>query len=130
MSRSSACRGLIEPLPALAAVLAIGLALGLYADAVATVEPEQSASGTAEATLQSVHDVVMEDAAALPRRVSRVGDVGPEGYDVNVTLGVGDTRWRIGPDPPERATGARRRTPVRLDRWTVRPGWLRVVVWT
>lgn len=130
MSRSSARRGLIEPLPALAAVLAVGLALGLYADAMATAEPEQSAPGTAEATLQSVHDAVREDAAALPRRVPRGVDVGPAGYDVNVTLAAGGRQWRAGPVPPERAAGARRRTPVRLDRWTVGPGWLRVVVWT
>lgn len=130
MSRSSARKGLIEPLPALAAVLVIGLALGLYADAMATVEPEQSKTGTAQATLQSVHDAVSEGGTALPRRVPRVDDAGPVGYDVNVTLAAGDKEWRAGPVPPERAATARRRTPVRLDRWTVRPGRLRVVVWT
>lgn len=130
MSRSSARRGLVEPLPALAAVLVVGLALGLYADALATVESVRSESGTARATLQSAHVAVTGDSTALPGRVPGAADVGPAGYHVNVTLTTGDQQWSAGPVPPTSATDARRRTPVRLDRWTVRPGWLTVEVWT
>lgn len=130
MSRSSARRGLVEPLPALAAVLVIGLALGLYANAVATVDPTGSETGTARATLQSVHDAISEDGAALPRRVQDLGDAGPTGYRTNVTLAAGSEQWTAGPAPPAGAADAYRRTPVRLDRWTVRPGRLAVVIWT
>lgn len=130
MSHSSARSGMIEPLPALAAVLVVGLSLGLYADAIATVEPDRSESGSSEATLQSVYDAVSEDGAALPRRIPNASGVAPAGYEVNVTLAAGPHRWTAGPVPPERAAEARRRTPVRIDRWTVQPGRLGVVVWT
>lgn len=99
MSRSSARRGLIEPLPALAAVIVVGLALGLYADALATVEPGPSESGTAKATLQSVHHAVSDDGVAVPSRVPGTGDAGPAGYDVNVTRVAGGQQWTAGPLP-------------------------------
>lgn len=121
---------MIEPLPALAAVLVLGIALGVYADAMASVDPARSASGTAAATLQSVHDRVSEDGAALPGRVPDARDAGPAGYRVNLTLSTGSSLWSAGPTPPDRATEAGRTTPVRIDQWTVRPGRLRVVVWT
>lgn len=130
MSRSSERRALIEPLPALAAVLVIGLALGLYADAIGTVEPERSDDGTAQATLQSVHVALTEGSVAIPERVPGVESTGPAGYDVNVTLTAGNEQWSAGPIPPDGAADAWRRTPVQLDRWTVRPGRLTVVVWT
>jgi len=130
MSPSSARSGQAEPLPALAAVLAVGLALTLYADALAAVEPEPSEPGTAGATLQVAHDVVVDDGAALPRRITDAAAAGPPGYGVNVTLTADEHRWTAGPLPPPGASDASRRTAVRIDRWTVRPGRLSVVVWS
>lgn len=127
---SSGQRGQTEPLAALAAVLVLGFALALYADALSAVEPTHPETGPADATLQSVHDAVSEDGAARPRRVQAATAAGPQGYDVNVTLGAADRRWTAGPSPPPSATDAGRRTPVRVDRWTIRPGRLRVVIWS
>jgi hypothetical protein len=130
MSRSSARRGLVEPIPALAAVLVVGMALGVYADAVATVEPNQSADGRAAATLQRVHDDVSVNGAVRPGRVADAGDAAPAGYDLNVTVTAGEDRWSTGPGPPDTGAVAQRRTGVRIDRWSVRPGRIRVVVWS
>lgn len=130
MSRSSGRRAQTEPLAALAAVLVVGMALALYADALAAVEPDQSEPGAADATLQAVHDEVTEDGAARPERVPDATAAGPPGYEVNVTLAAAGRRWTGGPAPPSDGTRATRRTAVRLDRWTTRPGRLGVVVWT
>lgn len=130
MSRSSAREAQTEPLAALAAVLVVGLAVGLYADAMAAVEPAPAEGATADAVLQSVYDAITEDGAARPGRVPAATAAGPPGRDVNVTLSAGGRTWRSGPTPPSDAADADRRTPVRLDRWTVRPGRLQVVVWS
>lgn len=130
MSRSSARRGQVEPLAALAAVLVLGIALAVYADALAAVEPASSETGSADAALQSVHDAVSDDGAALPGQVPGATAAGPPGYDVNVTLTADGRRWAAGSTPPGNAADAGRRAAVRLDRWTVRPGRLRVVVWS
>lgn len=71
MSRSTVRRGQVEPLAALAAVLVLGVALGLYADVLAAVQPTPAPSGAREATLQRAADVVTEDGAAEPDRLSR-----------------------------------------------------------
>lgn len=129
MSRWSARRAQVEPLPALAAVLVVGLALGTYADALAAVEPSPSERGTAAATLQRVTDEVTVDGAAVPGRLDHATAASPAGHELNVTLAVDDRRWSAGPTPPPDAPDAERRTPVRTDRWSVDPGRLRVVVW-
>lgn len=130
MSPSSARRGQVEPLPALAAVLVVGLALTLYADALAAVQPAPADQGGAEAALQAAHDTVSDDGAARPRRVSGAVDAAPPGSTANVSLTVAGHRWTAGPSPPEHAATAHRRTAVRIDRWAVRPGRLTVVVWS
>ena len=130
VSRSSARRGQTEPLAALAAVLVVGLAMGLYADALAAAEPPSRDSGTAAATLQRVQDHVSEDGAARPGRVPTATDLAPPGRTMNVTLVAGDRRWTAGPSPPDGAPSARRGTAVRLDRWSAGPGTIRVVVWS
>lgn len=123
-------RGQTEPLAALAAVLVLGLAFGLYADALAAVEPDRSTSATAGAALQRVHDAVTDDGVAVPGRLPDALDAAPSGYDLNVTLSADDRRWTAGPDPPSSGEAAGRLTPVRRSRWTATPGHLRVVVWT
>jgi hypothetical protein len=130
MSRWSARRGQTEPLAALAAVLVLGLALGLYADVLAAVEPPQSRSPTAGASLQRVHDAVTDDGVAVPGRLDHATGVAPPGHDLNATLSAAGNTWTVGPVPPQDAPSASRQTPVRVDRWTAAAGHLRVVVWT
>lgn len=130
MSRSSARRGQTEPLAALAAVVVVGLALALYVDVLAAVEPSPPPEAPAAATLQEVHESVTEDGAARPGRLSDALSTGPPGYDVNVTLSSGPHRWSAGPVPPASAAAASRRTAVSVGRWTTRPGRLGVVVWS
>lgn len=129
MSRSWARRGQAEPLAALAAVLVLGIALSLYADALAFVEPAPTPGATADATLQAVRDAVHEDGAAVPARLSTAVQAGPAGHEVNASLVAGGERWAAGPAPPTEGARADARTAVRLDRWTVTPGRLEVVVW-
>lgn len=130
MSRWSGHSGQTEPLAALAAVLVLGLALGLYADALAAVEPQQSRSPTAGASLQRVHDAVTVDGVAVPDRLPHASGVAPAGHELNATLSAEGTTWTAGPVPPSGAASAARETPVRVDRWTAAAGRLRVVVWT
>lgn len=130
VSRSSARRGQTEPLAALAAVLVVGLALGLYADAIAAARPPSSDPGTAAATLQRVQDHVSDGGVALPDRVPAATALAPHGHTANVTLATGNRRWTAGPSPPADAPSARRSTAVRIDQWSARPGTLRVVVWS
>lgn len=130
MSRWSARKGQTEPLAALAAVLVLGIALGVYADALAAVEPPQSSSPTAGATLQEVHETVTDDGVAEPGRLATATGVAPPGHDLNATLSAAGHRWTAGPVPPSNAASASRRTPVRVDRWSAAAGRLRVVVWT
>jgi hypothetical protein len=129
MSRSSARRGQVEPLAALAAVLVLGLALGLYAETLAAVEPSRPEPASPEATLQRVTDALSADAAAIPDRLPETRKLAPSGRELNVTLTADGRRWSVGPTRPEGAS-ADRHIPVQIDRWSVEPGRLRVVVWS
>jgi hypothetical protein len=130
MSRSSARRAQTEPLAALAAVVVVGLALGLYADVLTGVTPGEARAPTADATLQRVHEAVTEGGVAVPGRLDRTHDVPPPGHQLNVTLSTGTRQWTTGPEPPSRAEAARRQTAVRVDEWAAPTGRLSVVVWS
>lgn len=130
MSRWSARRAQTEPLAALSAVLVLGLALALYADALDAAAPIPADPGVADAALQRVHEAVTDGAVARPDRIDDGLTAVPHGYEANVTIDAGGHRWSAGPTPPEDASAARRRVAVALDRWTVRTGRLSVVVWS
>ncbi|MFB6077344.1 MAG: hypothetical protein ABEJ80_00015 [Halarchaeum sp.] len=123
MSRSSD-RGVVEPYAALAAVLALTAALGVYGVAHASLPLDPSPSTPAHAALERVADALgpgPTDPAAL------AAAVGPR--RVNATLSTADRTWRAGPPVPPGADSAATPLPVRVSNRTVRPGRLRVWAW-
>jgi hypothetical protein len=141
MSRSSVCdavsgddgdpgRAQVEPLAALAAVFAVCVGLTLYAGVLSSVTPGTSRD-LAEPTLDRVHDRLSTGGVGVPARLDTAAHAGPDGYDLNVSLTADDRRWTLGPSPPPGvADTASRSTGVRVAAGRVRPGRLRVVVWS
>lgn len=123
-------RGQVEPLAALAAVLAVGIALLLYADALSVASPSPTDPGVANATLDPVQDELSEGPVANPERIAEAAQAGPDGHRITVVLSTDEYTWSVGPVPPERAEDAKRPTSVRVAPGRIEPGQLRVVVWT
>jgi hypothetical protein len=130
MSRSSARRAQVEPVPALVAVLVLSLALGAYASVRAGVLPAGSSGAPAGPVLADAADAATPDGTAvvLPDRLTAA--VTPAGYEASVTLEAAEEEWRAGPEPPDGAATASRRVPVRVAPDRVVPGRLRVEVWS
>lgn len=128
MSRSSGRRGQTEPLAALAAVFAVGVAVSLYAGALPV--PAERSDDVAETTLSAVYRDVSSGGTVLPDRAESRPLSGPAGYEINITLSAGTVRVRRGPQRPPSATNATRSVGVRTGPGTVRAGRLSVGVWT
>lgn len=128
MSRSSARRGQVEPLAALAAVLAVGVALAGYAGALDAALPAGSDRDRAEPMLDRAAATLRPDGVARPARLARAADP-PRGYRANLTLTAAGHRWTVGPPVPGSANTVARRLPVRVAPGEVRRGRLRVGVW-
>lgn len=116
------------PLPALVAVVAVGLGLSLYAGVLAGTLP-QGTDRPARATLDAVESAVTTDGVARPDDLQRGPAAVPVGTDVNVSLTVGGRRWTVGPTPPREADRSSRRLPVRTAAGRIRAGTLAVEVW-
>lgn len=129
-AESSRCRGQVEPFAALVAVLAVGLAISLYATVLSDADPGGSDRNVADIAVDRVYRNVSDGSVVEPGRIARAPAVAPAGYETNVTLAVGEATWRAGPSPPESAERASRRVNVRLAPGNVRPGRLTVVIWS
>ncbi|SDZ88360.1 hypothetical protein SAMN04488065_0992 [Haloplanus vescus] len=132
MSHSSA-RGQVEPTAALVVLLAVCSAVSTYAvalDGAGMAERRNLASPT----LDRVTDRLVTGGVAHTERLDRAQDAGPSGYRCRVTIAAAGERWSAGPTPPSRrrevVDTAVRRLGVRLAPGRVRPGRVRVVVWT
>lgn len=125
-SASRASRGQVYPVPALVAVVALTMALTVYAN-VATTPITHDQPSPAVPALKQIEDAATTGALLAPRLLDHT-DAGLDGYHVNVTL---RTRYRVvssGPDPP--ADAARATVPVAVSNSThVVPGTLSVEVW-
>lgn len=128
MSRSSD-RAQVEPLAALAAVFAVGVALTTYAGVLDAALPSPDRN-LAAPTVERVERAVTEAGVADPGALAEGLRAGPNGYRVNLTLRAAGTRWHAGPDPPSSADAADRAVSVRVAPGRVRPGRLRAEVWT
>jgi hypothetical protein len=125
----SRARGQVEPLAALAAVLAVTAALTLYAGTLANAVSTTSDRAIAETTLQRV-TATLESAGVIDPSRLRVGHTTvPDGWDANLTLRANGTEWTRGPTPPSNADRATSHVSVRLSPMTIQRGELRVVVW-
>ncbi|WP_129114866.1 DUF7285 family protein [Halegenticoccus tardaugens] len=124
-------RGQAEPTAALAAVFAVCLGLGLYAGILGDATPTTDRD-LAEPTLDRVHGVLSSggvvDAADRGSLVDG-RDVGPDGYEINVSVRTAEREWSAGPVPPGRADRASRSVSVRRSPGRISPGELRVAVW-
>lgn len=129
MSHSSD-RGQTEPLAALAAVVVVGLGLGLYAGVLDAKLPGSPDRKLSESVIERVESTVAPAAVALPSRIDESQAAGPDGYRMNVTLGAVDQYWTIGPFAPEGADTSTARIGVRVGTSKIRTGTLRVSVWT
>lgn len=126
---SSRDRGQVSPTATLVAVATIGMALSLYATVFAGVLPLPG-SDVADPTLERVHDAVEVAGVADPSRLERAVGVGPDGYQLHVSLRAAGRHWAVGPTPPTTSVDtASRRVAVRRGPGNVRSGRLRVVVW-
>lgn len=129
MSRSSARRGSVEPIAAVAALFAVTAGLGLYAGVLDDARPT-SDRDVATPTLDRVHERASDLTVVDPGAIDAARRAGPDGYRVNVTVRADGRRWAAGPAPPTRADHASRSVSVRLAPGRLRAGRLRVEVWT
>lgn len=121
-------RAQVEPLAALAAVFAVGVALSAYAgvlDAALPTPDRDLADPTVERAERAVADAGVVAPAALPAGLR----AGPSGYRVNLTLDAAGRSWHAGPTPPPTADRADLAVSVRIAPGRVRPGTLRAEVW-
>ncbi|MFB6256760.1 MAG: hypothetical protein ABEH58_08580 [Haloplanus sp.] len=131
MSRLSA-RGQVEPTAALVVVLAVCAAVSTYAVALNGVGGETERE-LASPALNRVVDRLAVGGVVEPHRREQARRSGPAGYRLNVTVAAAGQRWYAGPSPPGRRADtdiAARSVGVRLAPGRVRPGRVRVEVWS
>jgi hypothetical protein len=129
MSRSSGRRGQVEPTAALVVLLAVCGAVTTYAVAVDGAAPDTDRD-VAEPTLDRVVSALESGGVVDPDALGRASHHAPRGYRLNVTVAAAGRRWRVGPTPPPTARVAWRPVGVRLGPARIRPGRVRVEVWT
>lgn len=132
MSRSSARRAQVEPVPALVAVVVLCLAVGAYATVRADVLPNGENDAPANAVLaETVDAATLNGSVVVNPTTLDVDSVVPEGYEVTITIVAGDHEWTHSTEnPPPDAASDSRRAPVQVAPGTIRPGQIRVEVWT
>ncbi|WP_302080970.1 DUF7285 family protein [Salinibaculum rarum] len=127
--RRSSGRGQVEPLAALAAVLAVSAGFVVYADTFEETTPEEPDDQTPSAIVDAVQRSLQSAGVASPARLDAATTAVPSGWEANVTLAADGTRWQRGPAPPASADRVSRRVSVRVAPRRIQPGQLRVVVW-
>ena len=121
-------RGQVEPLAALVAVFAVGVAVTTYAglvDATLPTPDRNLAEPTVERAGRAISDHGVADPAALREGLR----AGPDGYRVNLTLAAAGQEWHAGQAPPPGADAAETRVSVRVAPGRIRLGRLRAAVW-
>jgi hypothetical protein len=122
-------RGQVEPLAAIAAVLAIAAALTLYAGVVTDLFGESDSRETPDLILDRSVEAVADVGVIDPSRLDRIHETLPDGWRANVTIRGTDHWFASGPQPPANARKAKKRISVRLGPGRVVPGQFRVAVW-
>ncbi|WP_135829137.1 DUF7285 family protein [Halorussus halobius] len=126
---SAGSRAQVEPLAALVAVFAVGVALAAYAgvlDGTLSTPDRNLADPTVERAEHAIAGTGVADPDALPAGLRAA----PDGHRVNLTLEAAGRTWRAGPSPPARADAADLAVSVRVAPGRIRPGELRAEVWT
>jgi hypothetical protein len=127
---SAAARGQVDPLPALLAVVVVGLSLSLYTGALdALPASDDGADDRADVALTAVCDAVCPGGVVDPQRLDAAGAASPDRHRLHVRVVTSDDTWTSGPTPPADAGRATRPVSVRLDSGRVVAGRLVVEVW-
>lgn len=122
--------GQVEPLAALVALFAVGVALSAYAGILTDVFPTTDRN-VAEPTVRRAVTELRVGAVVSPGRLARGLRGAPEGYDCNLTLTAAGRTWHAGPAIPGRNFDSATRTAsVRVAPGRIRPGKIRAVVWS
>jgi len=127
--RRSSGRAQVEPLAALAALLAVSAAFAIYVGALDDAIPAEPDSETPQAVHDGIQRNVSTAGVAKPGRLDAALGTVPEGWNANVTLVADGQQWDRGPVPPGDAERVTSRVSVALGPDRVQPGQLRVVVW-
>ncbi|WP_135825604.1 DUF7285 family protein [Halorussus ruber] len=129
-------RAQVEPLAALVAVFAVGVALTAYTGVLNAALPTPDRN-LAEPTVERAERAVGDESGVLaPDALSSGLSAGPDGYRLNLTLQTGGRTWHAGPVPPKNSDSAdapdstRRTVSVRVAPGRIRPGQLRAEVWS
>lgn len=122
-------RAQVEPLAALVAVFAVGVALAAYAGVLDDALPTPDRN-LAEPTVDRAARAAGPAGVANPESLAAGLRAAPDGYAVNLTLSTAGRTWRAGPTPPARADAADLAVSVRIGPGRLRPGRLRAEVWT
>lgn len=121
-------RGQTEPLAALAALLAVGVGLALFAGAAAD-GPAASDRSLADPALERATATALDDGVVDPKDLPAPRTVAPDGYEARVTLLFDGRQRAVGPRPPDDADRASRPVTVRVAPGDLRSGRLVVEVW-
>ncbi|MGZ0748022.1 DUF7285 family protein [Haloparvum sp. AD34] len=121
----------MEPVAALVALTVVGIALSLYAGALADAAPDRDRE-RATLLFEAVHDDVVASGVAYPTRLT-VPEEAPSDADVGVALVTRNRSWTVGTADatrpfPETADVATSAVSVRVNPGETRAGELRVVV--
>jgi hypothetical protein len=124
----SSGRGQVEPLAALAAVLAVSAGLALYGGVLDGTGPDRPDRRVADEVLDSLGRGDGSVSLA-PADLRRLEAVLPAGWEGNATLRTGAWHRSVGSAPPPGAVAASRPVGVSLAPGRVRPGRVTVEVW-
>ena len=119
---SSACRGQVEPLPALIALAAFALALSMYGTVFAGLDVTGS-DDVSEATITRVTDTISEGVVVRPNRLDQLEGRVPAG--TAVVIRADGRTWRWGPAGGDGGETVTRQVLVQTSEGAV-PGTLRV----
>lgn len=124
-------RGQVEPLAALAAVLAVTAGVGLYTGALHAAVPAPTDPDLAPTALDGIAGTASDATGVVdPARLPPALAAGPDRHQVNATIDAGARQWAVGPPiPDETSDRARRRVAVDIGPNRTAVGRLRVVVW-
>lgn len=122
-------RGQTEPIAALVAVLAVGVALGLYAGAAADALPSSERSDATPA-MERLASEAITDGTVDPVALPDPDRLAPAGQNASVTLRYDCVERRYGPAPPRGADSETRSVAIRIAPGDRRTGELTVEVWS
>jgi len=126
--RSGTGRAQAEPLAAIAALLAVGIGLALFAGASGTV-PASSDRSVAGPALERASGELLRDGVVDPATVPDPPSIAPASHEARITVLVAGREHAVGPEPPAEADRASRPVTVRVAPGDQRPGRLVVEVW-